>query len=93
MQHHDIDDFTPLLGLARSTSIVLIGEASHGTQEFYALRAELTKRLILEQGFQAVAVEADCPDAYRANRWVRGSNVDGSAEMALSGFERFPRWM
>ena len=93
MQYHDIDDFTPLLGLARTASIVLIGEASHGTQEFYALRAELTKRLIVEQGFQAVAVEADWPDAYRANRWVRGSNVDGSAEMALSGFERFPRWM
>ena len=72
---------------------MLIGEASHGTQEFYAIRAELTKRLIVEQGFQAVAVEADWPDAYRANRWVRGSNVDGSVERALSGFERFPRWM
>jgi erythromycin esterase-like protein len=93
MQYHDIDDFTPILRLASPASVVLIGEASHGTEEFYAIRAELTKRLIVEQGFQAVAVEADWPDAYRANRWVRGSNADNSAEAALSGFERFPRWM
>jgi hypothetical protein len=68
----------------------LIGEASHGTHEFYAIRAELTKRLTVERGFEAVAVEADWPDAYRANRWVRGSNGDASAETALSGSSGFP---
>lgn len=72
---------------------VLIGEASHGTHEFYSLRADLTKRLIEEAGFTAVLVEADWPDAYRVNRYVRGAEDDRSAEEALSGFKRFPAWM
>ena len=52
-------------------SIVLIGEATHGTHEFYRLRADLTRLLIERRGFTIVAAEADWPDAYRANRWVR----------------------
>ena len=79
-----------LIGDAR---IVLIGESSHGTHEFYEARAEITKWLIEEKGFCAVAAEADWPDAYRVNRYVRGLSHDGSAEDALSGFERFPAWM
>src|SRR5438105_9468200 len=83
---------TPLLDLVGDAHFVLIGEASHGTHEFYRTRAELTKALILEKGFNLVAVEADWPDAYRANRWVRGGDEAG-AEAALGDFVRFPRWM
>ncbi|WP_431959511.1 erythromycin esterase family protein [Mycobacterium sp. smrl_JER01] len=79
-----------LIGDAR---VVLIGESSHGTREFYEARAEITRWLIEEKGFCAVAAEADWPDAYRVNRYVRGLGADGSAEEALSGFERFPAWM
>ncbi len=79
-----------LIGDAR---IVLIGEASHGTHEFYSARAAITKWLIREKGFCAVAAEADWPDAYRANRYVRGLGDDQTADEALSGFERFPAWM
>ncbi len=79
-----------LIGDAR---IVLIGESSHGTQEFYRARAEITKWLIDEKGFCAVAAEADWPDAYRVNRYVRGQGTDTTAEEALRGFERFPSWM
>jgi erythromycin esterase-like protein/predicted phosphoribosyltransferase len=73
--------------------IVLIGESSHGTHEFYEARAEITKWLIEEKGFCAVAAEADWPDAYRVNRYVRGLGKDTTAEQALRGFERFPSWM
>lgn len=79
-----------LIGDAR---VVLIGESSHGTQEFYQARAEITKWLIEEKGFCAVAAEADWPDAYRVNRYVRGLGTDTTAEEALRGFERFPSWM
>jgi erythromycin esterase-like protein len=72
---------------------VLLGEASHGTHEFYRERAEITKRLIMEGGCTAVAVEADWPDAYRVNRFVRGGGADRTAEEALRGFRRFPVWM
>jgi len=68
----------------------MVGEASHGTHEFYHERAEITKRLIEEKGVNLVAVEADWPDAYKINRYVRG--YDGPEE-ALSLFKRFPRWM
>ena len=79
-----------LIGDAR---IVLIGESSHGSHEFYAARAAITKWLIEEKGFCAVAAEADWPDAYRVNRYVRGLGSDQTAEQALRGFERFPAWM
>ncbi|MCW2631154.1 MAG: Erythromycin esterase [Pseudonocardia sp.] len=82
-----------VLDLVGDARIVLIGEASHGTHEFYAARAALTRRLIEEKGFSAVAVEADWPDAYRVNRYVRGDSSDATAEQALRGFERFPTWM
>jgi erythromycin esterase-like protein len=87
---HDYDDLLALIGDAR---FVLIGEASHGTHEFYAERAAITKRLITEKGFTAVAVEADWPDAYRVNRYVRGMPQDADADTALGGFLRFPTWM
>lgn len=76
-----------------AAQVVLIGEASHGTHEFYHERAELTKALIDGCGFGAVAVEADWPDALRVNRFVCGESEDGDAADALGGFLRFPTWM
>jgi erythromycin esterase-like protein len=87
------DDFDPLLALIGDARVVLLGEASHGTHDFYRIRAEITKRLVRERGFQAVAVEADWPDAFRVNRYVRGRSTDADAEEALRGFQRFPQWM
>ena len=84
------DELVRAIGSAR---LVLIGEASHGTHEFYRERAFITERLISEAGFSAVAVEADWPDAYRVNRYVRGASDDASAVQALSDFSRFPAWM
>jgi erythromycin esterase-like protein len=86
-------DYDPLLRLVDDARFVLLGEASHGTHEFYRERAQITKRLIAEKGFTAVAVEADWPDAYRINRYVRGLSDDKEAIDALAGFERFPTWM
>ena len=79
-----------LIGDAR---VVLIGESSHGTHEFYQSRVEITKWLIEHKGFNAVAAEADWPDAYRVNRYVQGLGSDADAEQALRGFQRFPAWM
>jgi erythromycin esterase-like protein len=89
----EVNDYDPLMKLIGDASLVLIGEASHGTHEFYRERAQITKRLIREKGFTAVAVEADWPDAYRVNRYVRGMGQDSDAVEALSGFKRFPSWM
>jgi erythromycin esterase-like protein len=87
------EDFDPLMKLIGDAPLLLLGEASHGTHEFYRQRAELTKRLIHEKGFTAVAVEADWPDAYRVNRYVRAESDDADAVDALAGFQRFPAWM
>lgn len=85
-------DYDELMVMAENARFVLIGEASHGTHEFYKIRADITKRLINEKGFSAVAVEADWPDAFRVNRYVRGEKIDGPTD-ALSDFKRFPQWM
>jgi erythromycin esterase-like protein len=87
------DDYDTLLDLVGDARFVLIGEASHGTHEFYQARADITRRLIAEKGFTAVVVEADWPDAYRVNRFVRGTSDDATAEQALGNFQRFPIWM
>jgi erythromycin esterase-like protein len=87
------DDYDLLLDLIGDAQVVLLGEASHGTHEFYRERARITRRLIEEEGFAAVAVEADWPDAYRVNRWVQGRSDDRDGFQALGDFERFPRWM
>src|SRR5437762_9198837 len=89
----DARDYDPLLKLIDGACFCLLGEATHGTHEFYRERAEITKRLIKEQRFTAVAVEADWPDAFRVNRYVRGLGDDRNADEALSGFTRFPTWM
>jgi erythromycin esterase-like protein len=86
-------DYDALFDLIGDARVVLLGEASHGTHEFYRERARITRRLIEERGFTAVAVEADWPDAYRVNRWVRCVGEDGTGLDALGDFQRFPRWM
>jgi hypothetical protein len=86
--HGGPEDFDALLSLIGASRLVLIGEASHGTHEFYRIRAEITKRLIRVAGFRAVAVEADWPDAYRVNRFVQGVSGDSDATEALGDFER-----
>ena len=86
-------DYDPLLERIGEARLVLLGEASHGTHEFYRERAEITKRLITEKGFTAVAVEADWPDAYLINRYVRGIGAAERPADALTGFKRFPTWM
>src|SRR5919199_2606802 len=86
-------DYDSLLEMIGDARFVLIGEASHGTHEFYSERAMITRRLIREKGFTAVAVEADWPDAYRVNRYVRGLGGDASAVESLGDFGRFPTWM
>lgn len=86
-------DYDVLLERIGDKRFVLIGEASHGTHEFYRIRADITLRLIREKGFTAVAVEADWPDALRINRYVQGKSADASPEDALGDFRRFPMWM
>lgn len=87
-------DYDSLMAHVGDARLVLLGEATHGTHEFYRERARITRRLITEKGFSAVAVEADWPDAYRINRYIRGMRgADRTALDALSGFVRFPAWM
>ena len=86
----DVDAIVDAIGDAR---IVLIGEASHGTHEFFATRAAISRRLIETRGFRAVTIEGDWPDARRVDRYVRALSADLDADMALSGFRRFPQWM
>jgi erythromycin esterase-like protein len=86
-------DFDPLLDAIGDARLVLIGEASHGTHDFYRVRAEITKRLLAERSFGAVAIEGDWPDTWRVNRYVRGRGDDPDASEALAGFRRFPTWM
>ncbi|ODS24501.1 erythromycin esterase [Candidatus Endobugula sertula] len=86
-------DYDPIIDAAKDKQFVLIGEASHGTKEFYRARAEITQRLIEEVNFDAVAVEADWPDAYTVNRYVSNPRISSSANNALKDFERFPTWM
>ena len=87
------NDYDALLKLIGDARIVLLGEASHGTHEFYFERAAITKRLIAEKSFTVIAIEADWPDASRVHRYARGASDDVDANEALSGFRRFPTWM
>lgn len=91
--NEDANAYDALITAIGSARIVLLGEASHGTHEFYRDRAFITETLIAEAGFSAVAVEADWPDAYRINRYVRGASDDDTATDALEDFGRFPTWM
>src|SRR3954451_1060694 len=86
-------DFDALVEMAGAAQCVLIGEASHGTHEFYATRAALTRQLIEAHGFRAVALEADWPDTFRVHRYATGRSDDANADEALADFRRFPTWM
>ena len=86
-------DYDPLLKLIGDAKFVLLGEATHGTHEFYKARAEITKRLIQEKGFTVIAWEADWPDALRINRYIQGRSADQTALESLGDFKRFPSWM
>ena len=88
------DDLDPLLRRIGSARVVLLGEASHGTSEYYLWRAAITRRLVAEYGFSFVAVEGDWPDCFRVNRWVKNrTDRDLTAVDVLSRYERWPRWM
>ncbi|WP_395139695.1 erythromycin esterase family protein [Schlegelella aquatica] len=90
---HDVRDVGPVVEAIGDAQIVLLGESTHGTHEFYRLRAEITRRLLVERGFDAVAVEADWPDALGVSRWVQREPQAGFDDDPLAGFARFPRWM
>lgn len=87
------DDLDALVEAIGDKKYVLLGEASHGTSEFYTFRTELTKRLVLEKGFSFIAVEGDWPSCYPVNRYVKGYENFGSAREALKAFDRWPTWM
>src|SRR5207247_7735662 len=90
----DAADLEPLLARIGDARFVLLGEASHGTSEYYTWRAEISQRLILEKGFSFIAVEGDWPDCYRVNRYVKGAPDSGtSAYEVLHAFDRWPTWM
>ena len=86
-------DYDALIDQLGGCETVLIGEASHGTHDFYHERARITRRLIDECGFDAVAIEGDWPDAWRVHEYVNGVGADHDAVESLGGFERFPSWM
>jgi erythromycin esterase-like protein len=89
----DPADYDPLIARIADARVVLLGEASHGTHEFYRERMRITQRLVADHGFTVVAIEGDWPDAYRVSRYLQGAPGDGDAEEALRGFRRFPSWM
>ena len=88
---NDLDPFIELVGNSR---FVLLGEASHGTHEYYQWRIKITQRLILEKGFTIIAVEGDWPDCYRINRYIKNfADAKKNALDVLSTFNRWPTWM
>ncbi|MCY1144424.1 erythromycin esterase family protein [Actinoplanes sp. Pm04-4] len=87
----DEGDLDVLLDRVGDARVVMIGEASHGTHEYYVWRSALTRRLIAERGFSFVAVEGDWPDCQRVDASVRGG--DATPLEALLGYERWPTWM
>ena len=88
------DDLEPLLERVGNAHYVLLGEASHGTHEYYTWRTKISKRLIHEKGFNFIAVEGDWPDCYTMNHFVKNyDNSDKTASDLLYHFERWPAWM
>ncbi|HEY0020993.1 MAG TPA: erythromycin esterase family protein [Longimicrobium sp.] len=87
------DEYDPLLAMLNGRRFALLGEATHGTHEFYRERAEISQRLIAEQQFAAVIVEGEWEDAWSANQYVRGTGGETSAAAALGAFNQFPLWM
>lgn len=92
IRFNDYSDLDTLIDEASKADFVLLGEATHGTSEFYSIRAEITKRLIGQQGFSFLAVEGDWPSCFTVNQFVKGY-IDMEAEAALRAFDRWPSWM
>lgn len=89
-----IKDLDPLLKRIGNARIVMLGEASHGTHEYYVWRSYITKRLIEEKGFNFIGVEGDWPDCYLLNRYVKNYfNSGKGAYKVLHSFNRWPTWM
>ncbi|RNF39123.1 erythromycin esterase family protein [Planococcus salinus] len=87
-------DLTPLIDALGDSKIVMLGEATHGTSEFYSIRAEISKRLIEEKGFSIIAVEGDWPSAQQINRYIKAySSQQKGPEEILQAFTRWPTWM
>jgi len=89
----DSEDLDPLMERIGNARYVLLGEASHGTHEYYLWRSRISRRLIDEKGFRFIAVEGDWPDCFQVNRYVQGELEDSHAEDVLRGFTRWPTWM
>ena len=90
----DTSDLDPLLQRIGDARIVMLGEASHGTHEYYTWRSLITKRLISEKKFNFIAVEGDWPDCYRLNRYIKNqAEADQTARQVLHAFTRWPTWM
>ena len=87
------DKYAALLEKIGDARFVLIGEATHGTHEFYQARIEITQQLIEQKGFMAVAIEGDWPDAYRIHRYLQGVGNKENEKHVLDDFKRFPTWM
>ncbi|WP_088101974.1 erythromycin esterase family protein [Halalkalibacter urbisdiaboli] len=88
-----LEDMEPLLEEASKARFALLGEASHGTSEYYKTRAEMSKWLIEKKGFSFLAVEGDWPSCYEINRYIKGySNKKGPIDV-LNAFNRWPTWM
>lgn len=86
------NDLTPIIEAIGDCQFVLLGEASHGTSEFYTIRSELSKRLIEEKGFSVIAVEGDWPACFTVNEYIKGFKGDSELE-AIKDFNRWPTWM
>ncbi|MDT0686739.1 erythromycin esterase family protein [Autumnicola psychrophila] len=88
------EDLDPLLDRIGNSKYVLLGEASHGTHEYYTWRAQISKRLIEEKGFSFIAVEGDWPDCYKINKWIKDYlNSGENIQDVLKEFNRWPTWM
>jgi putative phosphoribosyl transferase len=86
------NDFDRLIESVKDARVVMLGEASHGTQEFYQIRSLISKRLIKDHGFKFIAVEGDWPDAYRLNKYIQ-KGEGGNAKAVLMHNHRWPTWM
>jgi erythromycin esterase len=87
-------DLNPLIDRVGDAHCVMLGEASHGTHEYYTWRTAISKRLIEEKGFNFIAVEGDWPDCYRLNRYIKGfDDQEKNSYDLLRDFDRWPTWM
>ena len=93
-QGSDFMDINPLINDIGDRPVVMLGEASHGTHEFYIWRTDITKKLVVEKGFNFIGVEGDWPDCYKINRYVKGyADAGNDIQAILKSFDRWPTWM